>query len=247
MGHLGPWYATVAPENKYLYNGKELNEDYGINLMDYGARWYDGAIGRWMAVDPLAEKAPGWPPYRYAFDNPVLFIDPDGMFETKKEAKQYAKENDIKTGIFRSSIIKKQSDGSYAIENRIEHTSISRLTDEEGNDLGVMMAVIVSPEDILKLGINTESERSAIAFHRDGSLSDFPLVQMGVAPTPGRGRVPKGELWKNLLTGKFQKGGTFFSRSLDKIKGYLKYGGNNPLNKYWSSQRYQRSNWKRYP
>ena len=59
--------------------------------MDYGARWYDGAIGRWTGVDPLAEDAPDWTPYRFAFDNPLSYIDPDGLFETKKEAKQYAK------------------------------------------------------------------------------------------------------------------------------------------------------------
>ncbi|MCB2092683.1 MAG: type IV secretion protein Rhs, partial [Alphaproteobacteria bacterium] len=52
MGQMGPWYATVAPENRYLYNGKELNGDYGANLYEYGARWYDPAVGRFTGVDP---------------------------------------------------------------------------------------------------------------------------------------------------------------------------------------------------
>ncbi|MCB9266042.1 MAG: RHS repeat-associated core domain-containing protein [Lewinellaceae bacterium] len=79
MNHDGPWYATVAPENKYLYNGKELNSDYGIKLMDYGARWYDPAIGRWNVTDPLAEDYYPFSPYGYTLNNPVLLIDPDGM------------------------------------------------------------------------------------------------------------------------------------------------------------------------
>ncbi|MCB9293873.1 MAG: hypothetical protein H6559_12250 [Lewinellaceae bacterium] len=61
-----------------MYNGKELNEDYEINLMDYGARWYDGAIGRWTAVNPLAEEYYPWSPYNYALGNPIRFIDPAG-------------------------------------------------------------------------------------------------------------------------------------------------------------------------
>ncbi|MCQ2242680.1 MAG: RHS repeat-associated core domain-containing protein [Bacteroidaceae bacterium] len=65
---------------RYKYNGKELDRMHGLDWYDYGARWQDAAIGgRWHAMDPLCEKYYNISPYVYCADNPVRFIDPDGM------------------------------------------------------------------------------------------------------------------------------------------------------------------------
>lgn len=64
--------------NRYGFNSKELIEEMGIGLLDYGARTYDPKGSIFYQVDPLADEMAAYSPYAMAFNNPISYMDPDG-------------------------------------------------------------------------------------------------------------------------------------------------------------------------
>ena len=74
-----PALLTESLGHPFRFTGKELDKLNGLNMYDFGARWYDVAgVPMWTSIDPLAEKSYYVSPYTYCIGNPVNMIDPDG-------------------------------------------------------------------------------------------------------------------------------------------------------------------------
>jgi RHS repeat-associated protein len=81
-------------ENRFLYNGKELQTDLNLDWYDYGARMYDASLARFTTIDPLAEVLQeAWTPYHYVKNNPVKYMDPTGMIWKDQKEADKLKEN----------------------------------------------------------------------------------------------------------------------------------------------------------
>jgi RHS repeat-associated protein len=114
--------------NKYQYNGKEWNDDFGLGLNDYGARFYDAAIGRFTAADPLSLMFAPMSPYQYARNSPINFVDPTGMASEAWTSINQANSN--------SSNQQTQSDNSVKTDQQ-KYNSINRSTDIEGSGTSI--------------------------------------------------------------------------------------------------------------
>ena len=82
FGMTQPGRSFVSEDYRYGFNGKEKDEDGELGLLthyDYGFRIYNPGISRFLSTDPIAFSFPWYTPYQFAGNNPIKFIDLDGL------------------------------------------------------------------------------------------------------------------------------------------------------------------------
>jgi RHS repeat-associated protein len=92
MSMPGRKYTKPNSGYRYGFNGKEKdNEVKGEGMQyDYGFRIYDSRLARFMSVDPLMNSYPHYTPYQFSGNNPIKFIDLDGLEEYDPSEYLYA-------------------------------------------------------------------------------------------------------------------------------------------------------------
>ncbi|CAM4085348.1 RHS repeat-associated core domain-containing protein [Flavobacterium branchiophilum] len=80
LKHRGYNANSLQPNYKYKYNGKEYQDELGLNMYDYGWRNYMPDIGRWGVIGSKAEAYYPITPYQYVLNNPLVNADVKGQW-----------------------------------------------------------------------------------------------------------------------------------------------------------------------
>jgi RHS repeat-associated protein len=173
-------YNAGDANDRFKFTEKERDTESSVgNIPGYdyfGARYYDPEMGRWLSVDPLWEKYPGWSPYNYTLNNPLRFIDPDGREGVEHTGYEYKDKTHIVTTHAQTKT--ENDDGSITTTRSVTET----VLDQNGEEISTTQTNTITTID--KDGnVATEKSQSSGSsdFHKSNvaTISDWAKYNGG--------------------------------------------------------------------
>jgi RHS repeat-associated protein len=183
------------------YNDKELQDELGLNWLDYGKRNYDPAIGRFFNMDRFAEKYYTKTPYQYAANNPIKFIDVmgDSIRVSGSASSLSGFKKIVSSGLGNNYNVDINDEGSVTITAKSDDSE-SNLTEGQAAFL-----------DTLNEAINNSEDTSFnVIDHNDDSSKNVPIGDNGqssISATPGTHTLDIGDISKFDNNGKLTASG----------------------------------------
>ena len=186
---------------KFGFNGKEKDDEINVDggSYDFGARIYDGRLGRWLSLDPLFRNFPNLSAYSFAANSPILIIDKCGMTlelggQVKKstdDIKSIIENSDYRELIQVTTITKDGVD--HQIVDFVDRTKVTKEMMDKDVGLWLINKLITSEKEYLyeatdatkyydpklkqEMDINTENNPDLVfsktpKFYKDESLNN---------------------------------------------------------------------------
>src|SRR5690554_6111265 len=169
---LIPVTPDVRDPYKYKFGRKEYQEEFDVNVYDFGARNYDATLGRWMNVDPLAMIYNQHSSYNYTLNNPIYFKDPDGKRvivsdeETRNIILEYITEQLGENHGF--SFNKK---GELRYKNK-DLKKASKGFNDEQISIASGLKEVIDGENVIEVHINTDNDQFSVDIYEPGYVFD---------------------------------------------------------------------------
>lgn len=151
---FGLSYNVYSSENAVKqdlqYGKKEIQDELSINWLDFGARMFMPEIARWGVIDPLIDELMEYSPYSYAFNNPMRFIDPDGMKPKECERCKEVVVGEDQYVMITDISVKKDSEGnviSVTVKYVLQNITDIEVRDKDTNELLEMRREIVTSSE----------------------------------------------------------------------------------------------------
>ena len=215
-------------DNRYRYNGKESQSDFGLPYLDYGARMYDPTTARWLTQDPLSEQYYDISPYSFCAGNPLKYVDMDGMDIWEIDSEGYIRWREKSEGhrLYSMTSDGYRSQDYITVRDRAildalsEGTDISSFSSRKNIDDIFNVFKFASDNSDVEWVVHRNDVSYTIGTQHDsntsGSWLDYGLVkpQVSVHSHPGiatdilseqismgygDGFVQKGNDWENVL------------------------------------------------